>query len=125
MEVSLLYSRDCGLHGRLKLLSRSSRSRAKILMYASYTCILVLILTSAPQKLIKEIVIWKDHEHPCLLKFFAGCLFDKPKFIVSPYCKNGNALDYLQIHPDGDRAKMVCQRDLIIGHLLSFDYSVT
>lgn len=61
------------------------------------------------QKLIKEIVIWKDHEHPCLLKFFAGCLFDKPKFIVSPYCKNGNALDYLNIHPEADRAKMVCQ----------------
>ena len=80
-------------------------------MCADYTVVSGSLLTSlSHQKLIKEIVIWKDHEHPSLLKFFAGCLFDKPKFIVSPYCKNGNALDYLAVHPDANRAQMARER---------------
>ena len=56
--------------------------------------------------MFKEIIIWKEHQHPSLLKFFAGCLFDKPKFLVSPYCKNGNALEYLKLRPDASRPKM-------------------
>lgn len=57
--------------------------------------------------MIKEIIIWKNHKHPCLLKFIAGCVWDRPKFIVSDYCENGNAVDYLQSNPKSDRAKLV------------------
>jgi hypothetical protein len=36
----------------------------------------------------------------------ANILDDKP-FIVMPYLKNGNARDYLQEHPDGNRLQIV------------------
>ena len=37
----------------------------------------------------------------------ANILDDKP-FIVMPYIKNGNVRDYIKVHPDCNRVKIVC-----------------
>lgn len=54
-----------------------------------------------------EIWIWRKMEHANLLPFIGGALLEPPYFTVSPYCKNGNVLEYLSQNNEIDRLQVV------------------
>ncbi|KAH8829007.1 kinase-like domain-containing protein [Flagelloscypha sp. PMI_526] len=66
----------------------------------------------------REIRIWEKLRHPNLLQFLGANVLDDPPFIVMPYMQHGNAMDYLQSHPDINRTRILLQasRGLIYLH---------
>jgi hypothetical protein len=83
--------------------------------------------------------MWSNIRHPNMLRKFtqratfffttnpwrveflgANILDDKP-FILMPYLKNGNARDYLNEHPDGDRLNIVCMPNVTIQVSVQFN----
>lgn len=55
------------------------------------------------RSLVRETAVWQHLQHPNILKFL-GLARDSGKFccpaLISPYCDNGTANDYLKSHPD-------------------------
>lgn len=63
--------------------------------------------SSLYQGKIDETIIWKSLRHQNIHTFLAVAPFETPAFIIPPYCKNGNALEYLKRYPNTDRIDIV------------------
>lgn len=51
--------------------------------------------------------MWRSFNHPNIHPFLAAAPFETPAFTVSPFCANGNALEYLQKNPKADKLQIV------------------
>jgi hypothetical protein len=61
------------------------------------TCahLLILDMTFVQSKL-QEIAVWRNLAHKHILPFLGANVHTRKPYVVSPYCANGNALDYLK-----------------------------
>ncbi|KDQ13368.1 hypothetical protein BOTBODRAFT_33689 [Botryobasidium botryosum FD-172 SS1] len=66
-----------------------------------------------PEREIKlifhECRVWQELRHPNILPFLGLAKIDSINYMVSPFMKNGNVLDYLRKSPDIDRLKLIAQ----------------
>ncbi|KAF9531187.1 kinase-like domain-containing protein [Crepidotus variabilis] len=67
----------------------------------------------------REVKTWTNLRHQNVLRIFGANAFDAPPFIVMPYLRNGNALNYIQNHPDCDRVKILYHVAQGLKHLHS------
>ncbi|KAJ6591671.1 kinase-like domain-containing protein [Mycena vulgaris] len=58
-------------------------------------------------ELLDEVFIWRSFSHPNLHPFLGAAPFEQPAFVVSPFCINGNALEYLENTPKADRLQIL------------------
>ncbi|PBK94147.1 kinase-like protein [Armillaria gallica] len=73
-----------------------------------------------------EALVWRQLHHENIVPFL-GVNFDyfKPKFcLVAPWMKNGNIIDYLELHPNHNRVKCVYEIASAIEYLHSLDPQV-
>ncbi|KAJ6518703.1 hypothetical protein C8R45DRAFT_2928 [Mycena sanguinolenta] len=61
----------------------------------------------AINELLDEVFIWRSFSHPNLHPFLGAAPFEKPAFVVSPLCINGNALEYLLHNPKADKMQIL------------------
>ncbi|KAJ7115867.1 kinase-like domain-containing protein, partial [Mycena epipterygia] len=54
-----------------------------------------------------EVFIWRSFSHPNLHPFLGAAPFEQPAFVVSPFCVNGNALEYLKKNPKADKLQIL------------------
>ena len=69
-----------------------------------------VVLTSPPQKLLREADLWSQLDHPYVTPFYGICFDLGPPSapcLVCPYFKNGNLAKYIEINPNADRMKLV------------------
>lgn len=55
----------------------------------------------------REIDIWKSLQHPRVLPLSGFAMVDDCPALVSPFCENGNASQYLLANPHADRKMIV------------------
>eukprot|EP00842_Homolaphlyctis_polyrhiza_P002060 jgi/Hompol1/2855/HPOL_006196-RA len=48
---------------------------------------------------VREVLIWKDLNHPNIQRMLGACLTVPRPFVISPYMRNGNIIDYLIKNP--------------------------
>ncbi|KAJ8515889.1 hypothetical protein ONZ45_g6752 [Pleurotus djamor] len=65
----------------------------------------------------QEIMIWSRIAHPHVLPFYGACLEAARPFMVTRYCENGNALEYLRRNPDTSRIRMLHEVSLGMTYL--------
>lgn len=72
------------------------------------------------QSLYQEILVWSRLQHPHILQVIGinHNSLQQPG-IVSPYMKNGNALDYVKLHPTANVVEMVLFSDTPLKEALS------
>ncbi|KAJ7043517.1 kinase-like domain-containing protein [Mycena alexandri] len=58
-------------------------------------------------ELLDEVFIWRSFSHPNLHPFLGAAPFEQPAFVVSPFCANGNALEYLAKNPNADKMQIL------------------
>ncbi|KAJ7180564.1 kinase-like domain-containing protein, partial [Mycena filopes] len=58
-------------------------------------------------ELLDEVFIWRSFQHGNLHPFLGAAPFEQPAFVVSPFCANGNALDYLAKNPHADKMQIL------------------
>ncbi|KAG9017648.1 hypothetical protein FRB90_000385 [Tulasnella sp. 427] len=63
----------------------------------------------------KEGAIWKNLEHPNVLKFLGIHRDSQTIYLVSPYMENGTVVQYLRTHPDADHFRARFVLDLARG----------
>ncbi|KAJ7760469.1 kinase-like domain-containing protein, partial [Mycena metata] len=59
------------------------------------------------KELLDEVFIWRSFSHPNLHQFLGAAPFEQPAFVVSPFCANGNALDYLAKNRKADKMQIL------------------
>ncbi|KIM77037.1 hypothetical protein PILCRDRAFT_12392 [Piloderma croceum F 1598] len=64
-------------------------------------------VTPGSKSIRNEIKIWANLRHPNILQFLGANVLDNISFIVMPYLQNGNAHNYLNEHPNGDRLQIL------------------
>lgn len=55
----------------------------------------------------REIDIWKTLHHPRILPLTGFAIVDDCPALISPFCENGNASQYLMANPQADRKTIV------------------
>ncbi|KAG8898725.1 hypothetical protein FRB99_007197, partial [Tulasnella sp. 403] len=61
------------------------------------------------KKLVREIRVWKALKHRRITPLEGYAILQIGACLISPWCANGNVLQYLQVHPDVDRRSLVLQ----------------
>ncbi|KAJ8453996.1 hypothetical protein ONZ45_g19480 [Pleurotus djamor] len=69
--------------------------------------------------ILHEIKIWSRLTHPHVLPFYCACLEANKPFMVSRYCPNGNALEFLRKYPEYQRIPMLHEISLGMVYLHS------
>ncbi|KAF8577546.1 kinase-like protein [Ramaria rubella] len=66
---------------------------------------------TARRRFLSEAWLWAGFKHPRILQFYGVCHHgDRAYFMVSPYLKNGNVIDYLtNIDPDANRRQLLLE----------------
>ena len=60
------------------------------------------------QRLNRELVAWKDLDHPGIAEFFGVSFsFGRLPALISRWYRNGDVKNYLIAHPDVNRLQMV------------------
>ncbi|KAG8891433.1 hypothetical protein FRB99_003599, partial [Tulasnella sp. 403] len=49
---------------------------------------------------LREASHWRRLQHPNILRFIGACKIDGFIYLVSPYMRNGTAVDFIKEHPD-------------------------
>lgn len=55
----------------------------------------------------RELEVWSKLDHPNILKFLGTKFLDRTCWLISPWCKFGHALAFLEEHPNADREVLV------------------
>ncbi|KAL0954124.1 hypothetical protein HGRIS_005266 [Hohenbuehelia grisea] len=71
------------------------------------------------KSIIHEIKIWSRLAHPHVLPFYCACLESTRPFMVSRFCQNGNALEFLRKYPQADRILVLHEISLGLVYLHS------
>lgn len=65
-------------------------------------------LPICPQQHISdEITMWRSVKHRNILPFVGAGIFETPSFVVMPYYKNGNVLEYIRLNEDANKPLIV------------------
>ena len=68
----------------------------------------------------QEIAVWRNLAHDHVLQFLGANAFGEHPYVVSPYCRNGNALNYLKDDSNStvDKVLLVSDTGLIFYALI-------
>ncbi|THH18980.1 hypothetical protein EUX98_g8866 [Antrodiella citrinella] len=66
---------------------------------------------------MREMRIWKDLDHPHILKFYGGSPSSNPPFLICEYKHNGNALVYLKKYPRANRRQLLLDASKGLAYL--------
>ncbi|KDQ14164.1 hypothetical protein BOTBODRAFT_352381 [Botryobasidium botryosum FD-172 SS1] len=64
---------------------------------------------TASRRTLREMEMWKTLRHPNVLPFIGSVTLDSKLYLVSPWMPNGDAMKYVNTHPNVDRVAILLQ----------------
>ncbi|KAG9038388.1 hypothetical protein FS837_001260, partial [Tulasnella sp. UAMH 9824] len=57
----------------------------------------------------RELTIWMECQHPRVLELLGYAYIEGIPCLISPWCSNGNVMEYLSKNPNADRRRLIKQ----------------